>query len=599
MKKGAAILVVVLLFCLINIVNAAMNETAEDKITKAYDCLEDKVDDCSRLSIKEMALTILSTPDSVYDDCINQLLERKVNGNWGNIDDTAIAILALRHAGENTKEVEDWISKQNITATDLAWYLQQDSNQEAECNIGYNSKDYTIKINEDKKIDDNAGPCLSLAQSNFWLKIDKDCYDKVFLIECDQDFMANLIYKNEYSATIYALDSTQSAPAYDSIELGVMGRCFGKDAKDSKCNYESTLWAAIALQESGYDISSYLPYIVAMASVNKGYLPSAFVYMLTDYEEYANKLLQKQELGGYWKVESTKHGKYYDTSMALLSLSNSNSDRLEDARDWLLFSQGTKGCWDNSIEDTALVLWALEGRSGRAISGGSTAHCSDAGYFCIESATCPSTENAGNSYYCPSLSDTCCISENLRTCSEYEGHVCDSNKICTGNSKQASDTDKCCTGTCEDAIENDNECEENYYTCRSECSDYQEEIDSYECGGSQVCCRTATKTESSSWLLWALMIIIIIVLIVIGYIYREQLKLYLFQLKDKFQKDGDATNSGSPGNPSSGIPPRPGFPPIRRTPMIRQRSSLQKKKSYDKHESALTETFRKLKEMSN
>ena len=115
-----------------------------DDLEKGFECLEEKADDCSGLSIQEIALTILATPDNIFDDCVDELEDRQRSNHWGSVRDTSLAILALRHAGKDTEPAENWLIDQERTPTDLVWYLQEDSNEETECNIDYKTDDYTI-----------------------------------------------------------------------------------------------------------------------------------------------------------------------------------------------------------------------------------------------------------------------------------------------------------------------------------------------------------------------------------------------------------------------------------------------------------------------
>ena len=597
MKKVGALFVIILLLSLTLILAANETNTTSDDITitsqqdpdkieKGFECLEAKAKDCSGLTTQEVALTILATPDNIFDDCVVELKSRQKSDNWGNVRDTAIAILAMKHAGEDTEASELWLLKQEETPTDLTWYLQQDSNVATECHIGYQSNDYIINIGANKKIDRNAGTCLTRAQSNFWLQVNPSCFENEFSIECDQAFIASLIYKNKNSPTIYILEGTDSEPAFGSIKLEVKSKCFG----DSSCNYEATLWATLALLETGHDVQDYIPYVVAMSETNEQYLPEAFIYILTNYEDYATQLVADQKLGNYWEAPTSAYNRYYDTAIALIALGSSSAEQITKSRDWLLFSQATNGCWQNSVRETAAVLWALEGRSGRASAGGGTTYCSEANYFCIPSADCPAPEDVGNNYFCPSLSNTCCINENVKSCSEYGGKECLSSELCVGNSRKATDTTTCCTGECKPRPQ-ETECEKNFYTCMNECSEFQESVTTYSCDAPQVCCRTKTAESGSAWWIWVLIILIIAVLAAIAYIFRHKLKLFWFRIKSKFKKDKDKGNS-SPRGP--GFPPRPGFPPIRRPnpPVARMNPRPQHK------DDQMSETFRKLKEMS-
>ena len=572
--------------------------TSQQDSTKTEDgfkCLEEKAKDCSALSNQEIALTILATPDNIFDDCVDELKSRKKSNNWGNIKDTSLAILALKHAGEDTEPSEDWLIAQNKTPTDLIWYLQQDSNEETECHIGYNSDGHIINVGQNKKIDSNAGPCLTRAQSNFWLEVSPNCFDKEFLVECNKDFIATLLYKNKQSSTIYILDGTESSPAFGSIKLSVKSKCFGAGS----CDYESTAWATVALIETRHNVEEYIPYIIAMSDTNERYLPNAFIYILTNYEDYATKLVANQKLGNYWEAKQSANNKFYDTSLALIALGSSSSEQITKAKDWLLFSQGSNGCWNNNIKDTAIVLWALTGRAGRTSGGsGGVTYCSEANYFCIPSADCPGSEDVGNNYFCPSLSDTCCTNENLKMCSEYGGEQCSTDKVCVGNSRKATDAldSTCCTGTCQDRP-TESECEANFYTCMDSCSDFQEPVASYSCEGAGVCCRTKTSDDGGSmWWIWILIILILAVLVAIGYIFREKLRLYWFQIITRFKKDKrKGKGSISPGRPGPRGPPRPGFPPVRRaSPPV----APMRRRSYDRRDTAMSETFKKLRDMS-
>jgi len=421
-------------------------------IELGFECLEDKAKDCSSLTTEEVALTILATPDNIFDDCVDELKSRKKSNYWGNIKDTSLAILALKHAGVNTEPSEEWLISQNQTPTELIWYLQQDSNEASECHIGYDGDDYTINVAENKKIEtNNIGTCLTRAQSNFWLQISSNCFDEEFIIECDKDFIATLLYKNKQSSTIYVLEGTESAQALTGqIKLSVKSKCFG----ENYCDYESTAWATVALLETGHNVEEYIPYVIAMSDSNERYLPEAFIYMLTNYEDYATQLITAQKLGNYWEAKNSANNKFYDTSLALIALGSSSAEQITKAKDWLLFSQGSTGCWNNKVKDTAIVLWALSGRSGRSSTGGGVTHCTEADFFCIPKDECVLGEDVSNNYFCGIGKTSCCTNENLKTCSEYAGEQCASDKTCVGNSRKATDAleGDCCTGTCEDKL---------------------------------------------------------------------------------------------------------------------------------------------------
>src|SRR3989344_1879556 len=560
-------------------------DSSLEKINKGFQCLEKSVGDCTSLSTQELATTILATPDNVFDKCVAELKSRGTSGDFGNIKDTALSILALKHAGQETKEYEDYILSQERSPKELIWYLEQDSDSEAECRIGYDSKEYVVSIGENKKINKDAGSCLKRSSSGFWFEVSPECYGIEFTIGCDQKFITAFLYKDKSAPTLYVLEGTEGAPASNEIKLKVNSKCFGS----SSCEYEATLWATLALLKTGHTIENYLPYIIALSESNKRYLPESFVYTMTNLEDYATQLSKKQSLGNYWQAENSAYNRYYDTALALLALGRSSSDQIKSARDYLLFNQGTDGCWQNDL-DTAMVLWALTLKADKAPSGGSTVQCKEAGFFCISKSDCPTADDVGNNYFCSSISETvtCCKTENIKLCSAYSGSVCSSGEVCSGNERKASDTPSCCTGNCVPKPTL-TECESSYYSCKSSCSSTEDQT-SLTCNQGQVCCKPKpanTNSDGSGWI-WFLVIAIIVVLAVILWVLRERIKLYWFSLRSGFKKDKGPSRSG----PSYGNrpPSRPPLPPPR---MPQSQGRPQPRKDDE-----LDDTFSKLRNMS-
>jgi hypothetical protein len=577
-----------------------LNQSVQDK---AYACLESKVSGkCSTLSVSEMSLVLLSNPNqSLSSECRTELINKRDGANcWPRgactIKDTALAVLALNNYGEDTSDAENWLISKNRTA-DLVWFLEQDAANATQCKITYSANDYLINVGENKRINEDAGPCLSRAQANFWLQISPSCYDNEFSILCDQNFVSALLYKYEDSSTIFVSSDTKSSPAGGTTSLKINARCFGLNS----CDYEGSLWATLALLKTQHDIANYLPYIVAGSENNKPQLPDAFIYKASGYEDYGTRLIQQQRtVGNYWEADNSAHGRFYDTALALLALTSSSSDQVNKAKIWLQIIQDTTGCWKtgNDVRDTAIILWAITTRSP---NGGvsSTTRCSQANFFCIPSVECPSSEKLGN-FYCDGLM-SCCKTENLKSCSEYGGVVCNSTAVCSGNERRASDDSHCCLSSCIiPQVDTGNECENSGKICRSACASNQVETND-ACSGTDVCCENAPVPPSYLWV-WLLIIGIIIILGIIGYLYRNKLKLWWFNMRHKVKTEGN----NAPQQPPFG--PRPGFPPIRRGgPMpapVRQPipsrpvSPQLQPKSGQKLFRKDDDTFKKLREMS-
>ncbi len=546
-----------------SIVNASITATATaalngSKIDNAFSCLSTQVKpDCSGVNkIQDIALVILASPSGVTQKCYDKLLTLKKTDCFGdstcNTKDTALAVLALNHLGQDTKIYEGWLKNHTRVAEDLIWYLEQDSVGKAGCKVSYNSGEYAFNVLDNKKIDSAAGNCLSLANSNYWFQIAPSCYNTKFTIVCDSSsgYIATLLYKQPTSSTLYVLSDTKTAQASQPIELTVKSLCFGEGA----CNYEASAWATIALDKTGNDITDYVPYLIAGEEANQKYLPAAFLQIIKDFSEYGTKLIQQQRLNS-WEADNTAYNKFYDTGLALLALTNSNQQKVVDSKSWLLnIAQDPSGCWNNNnIRDTAMILWALEGR--RATVTGAVSPlpgCGEAGFFCITTDNCPTEELLPN-YYCSALGKKCCKNENLQSCEVLGGTKCASDKICGGNEVRSSDVAGCCLGECE-TQEIKSECESEGGYCKTSCSSTQEKA-SLDCESQGVCCKTIITTQkkgSSAWI-WIIFILLVI-LAILAYVYRDKLKVWLYKVKSGFKEDKSGAKTSSSGFPPASGP---------------------------------------------
>ncbi len=587
--------------------NSTTNSSVEisgEGFEKSFNCLSNALkSDCSgATTIEELSLAILASTD-VSDKCLTKLLDKKQSKNcWGTssctVKETALAVLALNHAGQNTELAEEWILSKNMTSSDLIWYLQQDSKEKAECKFTYNSSgkntEANVQVYDNKKISGSAGPCLSLAQGSFWLQVAPSCYNSDFRVTCDKDFIATLLYQQKNSQTLYILSDTVSAPKFETITLSPKSFCFGDS---TSCSYSATVWASLALLRTGHDVESFVPYIIAMEETNKPLLPKAFSYIVTEENEYALQLIeQKGGLNDFWLAESSANDKFYDTALAYLSVSGVSSEVDNNVRGWLELNQNQNGCWEGSakslVKDTAMVLWALEGKS---FSGNAevvpTTRCREAGFWCMTQAECVLGQDVSENYFCEGLTkDTCCTNSNLKDCSELSGQICKTGFVCDAGS-QDSNQGSCCLGEC---IEEptDSQCEQEGYFCKSSCSATQVEKD-FSCNDAGVCCgASGAKAKSSAWI-WILVLLIIAVIAAICWIKREQLKLWWFKMKTKFRKDKGRPSSTS----NSGMPPKPGFPPIRNPQMMRRPMPPRSPVSAPAR-GQLDDVFKKLNDMS-
>ena len=622
-KLGATLFVLILALAF---VVAQDNETGEDEseeplgqIDKAYQCLQDKLDgkEQSSLSLQEAVFSTLALGS---DDKLTEAIEDFEGTNcWPQtsckLKDTAQVLLAYNRINKDTDDIKSWIISKNKTPTELTWYLQIDisSHEATSCDLTYDDNTYNININEDMTLSGSTGSCLSVSSSGFWLKVNNNCIDKTFTTSCEKDFITSLLYQRTASDTIFISPNTHSASELGETEETINSKCF---STGSSCDYEGSLWAALALDHLGNDPSPYLPYLLAMSDYgsNTKYFPSSFLYIFTNGNDQYNEVVQSQQQGQYWQMQNTPYNRFYDTSLAFLSLSGSSATaEVESAKTYLLDVQQTEGCWNNEdIRDTAFVLYsgwprAVSGGGSGGPSGGTTETCESEGYTCVSGYNaCISAGGNTLSYSCDSLNICCSVSPALETCAQQGGEICSASKTCSGTTMQTSDG-TCCLGSCEEEIETENACKSFGGFCDQpgSCKSNEEEDSTLSCDSvSEVCC---VKKDSSSiggiWI-WIISLIILIALVVVGIIYRKQLQLMIYKMR---KKKGGPSATGMAGR-------RPPFPPASggmnrtqiRSPMMRkpatQRAPMRRgaaqPRRFSKSDKELEDTLKKLKDMS-
>ena len=587
-KRVAVLLFLILLAVFIPVV------LADEKVDKAYSCLEGKVKGkCSTLSSEEQAFSLLALAynSDIQKECKSALMSSsKDEVCWPKsgckLRDTSLAMLALENIKADTSKTQDWLLNQTQTPSDLLWYLELDSKEATTCKISYDDRNYTIGMQSDKKLSSGAGSCLILAYSNYWLQIASNCVNKKFSVTCDKDFSTALLYKKSNSDVWFVSSQTQSESAGGMAETKVESLCF---KQGSACDYEGSLWATLALSTK-QDINKFLPYIIALAPDNEKYNPSAFFYLLTSNDEYLSNVRDSQTQTGFWDLGSS-YSKFYDTALSLLALQQLSDEQSGKAKDWLLNSQDSAGCWSN-LRDTAFLLYAGWPKTPASI-GTSETNCEDFSKFCCSNEDC---SDAGgeilSQYFCAGMK-VCCSKQPIeKTCTQKQGIICKSDETCTGSLGSSSDSNKCCiNGDCEQ-VQEEPECEKQGNNCRNECLDTEEIDNSLDCNNNQFCCKIKETKSSSAWI-WVLIIfVILIILVVLAIIFRDKLRLWLFQMKNRFNKGGSPVTQTRPPFPPQ--PPRPMMRPMPR-PM---QKPMGKPMGRTKTDSELDDTLKKLREMS-
>ncbi len=578
---------------------------SEDEIDKAYSCLKSQLsENCGDTkSTEQTALSLLAI---AYDsgkqsDCKTSLNSKKSGSCWGttssancDLKSTSLAVLALDNINSAPNDAIEWILSKEKLSPDLDWFLEIDADEATSCDIQVNEGSAkTFQMNEDKKMSGST-TCLSPAESNYYLKISDSCLDDEFKISCDKDFKTTLIYKKSGSSVYYISSQTHSSSSGGTTNEQVNAYCF---AKSSSCDYEGSLWASLALARTGEEISPYIPYLTSMSDENKEYLPSAFLYMLTNEDDYYSDLTNQQKQGKYWEETGKK---FYDTSIALLALQNVNIEEVTNTKDYLLEIQDNSGCWNsNNIRDTAFVLYSAWPKS-PVISGDGRSDCESFNHYCVSSGECL-TEDTLDDFYCLHLSDVCCKTRPAeQTCAEKQGIICSSTQECSGADSIASDTNYCCLASCIEIKKN--ECENQGYSCKTSCSSDEVEKTGYNCDYvGDVCC----DKEEGGWGI-IILLIILIILVILAIIFRNQLKIWWFRIKSKLRfGKGPSESLQPPMPPMGGVPqlqrpmPRHIIP---RRPTHRPRRALSRRPlktpKTPKAPDAFEDTMDKLRKMS-
>lgn len=544
MKKRVLIIFLFLLIVSTFFVTAAVNDTQ----TKAYSCLQNLVTSkgCSSLTTEEKIFSLLA-----IGTCKSELsTDSSANQCWPSsscsIKTTAEAILAFKSANTDTTTAEKWLLGQAIQFKDIKWFLQIESTNATTCNATYGGSSYFFTVNGDKTLSQNAGPYLSTSDNNYWFTVDPYLYNSNISVSCNNTFQTSLLYQKVSSTTIYVSQITNSAAGEGKTTETVDSQCFSKDG--SNCDYEGTLWAALALRYTNHDVSSFLPYLISMADENTQYIPDSFLYSLTN--NFETNLLAQQDIGGWWAQSGDD---FYDTAVALLPFQNSELPQKTTSENWLASVQGSDGCWQDNLRNTAFILYSVWPKPNQATTvSPSSSDCTASGYYCVSNAGC--TQAIGNvlsSYTGCFGTNICCDKPaQIQTCAQQAGQICASGQQCLGGAMvQSSDSNNSCciTGTC--GVPQTPECEtKGNGLCKDSCAS-NEQIGSFACPSSQYCC--VVKQTNYLWLI--ILLIILIGLVVLGIIFRKKLTELWIRFKPKFGK--------GKGKPPSQAGSGPRFPP--------------------------------------
>lgn len=573
----------------------------EGNVDLSYKCLDNRVGNKTGLSLQEAIFSVLALGEkSNFMDVID---DNKKSGEscWPKgtctIKDTALVGLAYHRIGKSTDSIVSWLNSKEGSATELSWFIEIDlTNREAgSCEIKYDNNGGTATVKDDMKIDLSGSISNCLFSSGYWIGVKDSCVDKTFKIKCNKDFITTLLYQRSGKETVYVSSETHSAASLGETEEKISAKCL---KSGSVCDYEGTLWTALALQVIGKDVSKYLPYLMALAEDNERYFPSSFLYIIAGGSEQYAKIIASQKQGKFWEMDGGN--RFYDTSLGMLALSGSGFSEFENARTYLLSVRSKDGCWNNNIRDTAFILYSGWWKKVAETTSESPS-CTASGKYCSGSYECINVGGlVSYNFMCPGVDVCCSINPLTQTCSSLSGRVCESGESCSGESAPSIDG-SCCIGTCTTIEQYTCEQGVNMY-CKSYCSDGETELNGETCE-SGVCCKFNTTSGGSSkaWV-WILILAILIVLIIIAILMRDKIRLAWYKYRGK-AKTSPVTR---PSGPPQGFRPMQRMMPMgqmqrpmqRVMPLQRRPNAVPAKKDISKNDLEMEETLRKLREMS-
>jgi hypothetical protein len=524
MKKRLNIIIflVIFIFCSFYVLSANDTRPGYDQHL-AYEWLIDELEEDNwNTNIRTLSWAVLALKNGGYDygDAIDKLLELESGNNWNsNIYDSALATLALDKAGKDVEEEIEWLlNQQQIVNSGGKWLIQFNptGSGASTCILTYDNEEFSFSVNQTDIIPLDDCNLIDGAWVDFEVCIKNGgtgLYES-FNVECLSGFSSSVLFKTgeEY----YIID--ESNPL--EIENGLFpGECYVSQ------------YAAWALDEMG-NRSYVIPYL--KRNCNEGTTDNSFLYLLTSENRYFDNLESSQSSEGSWGP-----GDVYQTAIALVSLKRGSysSGAVSSATDWLEWKQDRNtGSWEESIERTALTLYALT--KGNYIAP-STGFCGndivEIGEDCENNTDCSFGEEC-QLCECVAVNYTCTIND--------PGANCDINNPCS--SDQICNPSSCvCEYTSSDECVYDNDCSYGYICQNGQCtyeSDDSECIYDGDCGDGEECLAgTCIEKEKSSWIIWLIVILVIILGLIGGW----------FAYKKFFKGKGGV----KPGNKPSGFNP--------------------------------------------
>ncbi len=295
--------------------------------------------------VDEIAMSILALRNGGYDtsDGIDKLKALENIDNWGDVRDTAYAVLALYKSGENVDAEVEWLREEERLGDNGEWLVQIRAEGNGTCRMDYSNGESEIKI-EDGDVtcrDEGLGSMFNLENC---IQRSLQAFEN-FEIECAgiNPSGISLLYNNN---NIYFLLSEDSP-----LEV--------KDACYDGCRYLDAALTSWVFYEIGEEDHSELYLDI---NRDESVVGHSVLSLLSDENQYEEWLINSQELSGSWNRD------IFNTAFAYRVLENSlnGKDSSDSAKQWLGEQQDDDGSFNHDVFDTAFVLFALTPEVGPA-----------------------------------------------------------------------------------------------------------------------------------------------------------------------------------------------------------------------------------------
>lgn len=378
MRYGKVRLLIIFLVLLTSFIYFSLNIQAQnlqnqESIERAYEWLSEKVRG-GWGNVEENAFAILALKTfnlTLAEEGVEELISKGTGECWPsgvegcNIRDTALATIALFSMGRDISRPTEWLLNQRkLFLKGGEWFLQLELSGGGECRIEYKTAEERrdiVSVSEDRKIFlETASECFQILRGkDWWLNIKKDdgCLRASYYVSCNAN-------QNNWVANILFVSNSVFVP-FPSISsanwLQITSKCFGQN----ECDYDASAWASYALAIQNIDPETKA-FLESKADLNAP-ISYALLYLITGNAEFASKLSDKQSVFGPW--DGTK--KFFRTAISHFSLLNSGFGDLDRAKQWLMDNQNPDYSWgSNKLRDTAAVLFGVFPSDREGIPGG-------------------------------------------------------------------------------------------------------------------------------------------------------------------------------------------------------------------------------------